>query len=160
MAADQRVTGDGSLCHTKKIHRIGDSLFGLAGDVMAGLAVIEWLKTKRNRSLLYKSFGDDVQWRYEMVLLELSPAGLALWNAWGTRMALLDQTYAIGTGGPVALDALENGATPEEAIRRAMKRDEYSGLFSDPDVEYLLPPELQSRRKRRTTNWRKALGDE
>jgi hypothetical protein len=148
MAADQRVTGDGPICHVKKIHRVGDSLFGLAGDVMAGMAVIEWLKTpKRNRALLYKMFGESVEWRYEFVLIELSDAGLALWNAWGVRMPLLDEHMAVGTGAQVALDAFENGATPEQAIRRAMKRDEYSGLLTEPDVEYLLPPELKPKRR-------------
>lgn len=129
MAADQRATDDGPpFCHTKKIHRIGDSLFGLAGDVMAGLAVVEWLKgKKRIRSQLYKAFGDDVQWRYEMVLIELAPDGLALWNAWGTRMQILDQAYAIGTGAAVALDAVETGTSPEDAIRRAMRRDQFFG---------------------------------
>lgn len=148
MAADQRVTGDGPICHVKKMHRIGNSIFGLAGDVMAGMAVIEWLKTpKRNRAMLYKIFGEDVQWRYEFVLMELSPEGLALWNAWGVRMPLLDAVYGIGTGASVAVDAIENGVAPDEAIRRAIKRDEYSGLLTEPEVEYLLPPELTRKRR-------------
>lgn len=148
MAADHRCTEDGPpLCHTWKIKRVGESLFGLAGDVMAGLAVLEWLDTpKRNRALLYKMFGEEVQWRYEMVLLELSPHGLALWNAWGIRMPLRDSKYAIGTGGAVALDALENGASLEDSILRALGRDQYSGLHGEesPDVRYLdEPAEIQ-----------------
>jgi hypothetical protein len=147
MAADQRVTGDGPICHAKKMHRVGNSIFGLAGDVMAGLAVIEWLRTpKRNRAHLYKMFGEGVEWRYEFVLLELSEDGLALWNAWGVRLPILDKTYGIGTGSQAALAALDSGHTPEDAIRKAIRRDEYSGLLTDPEVEWLLPPELKRRR--------------
>lgn len=149
MAADQRMTDDGPICHAKKIHRIGDSVFGLAGDVMAGLVVIEWLQTKRDRAVLYKAFGEEVQWRYEFVLLELSPDGLALWNAWGVRCPLLDERFAIGTGAAAALEALENGHLPEEAVRRAVKRDHFSGLYSEPDVMWLLPPELAVRKRKR-----------
>lgn len=150
MAADQRATGDGPICHTKKLHRLGDSVFGLAGDCFAGIALIDWLNTpKRDRAKLHKMFGDDVAWRYEMVLLELSPSGLALWNAWGFRLPILDKTYGIGTGSSAALTALdEPGCTPSQAIKRAIKRDEYSGLFGEPDEEWLLPPELVSKRKR------------
>jgi hypothetical protein len=143
MAADQRATDDGPpLCHTKKIHWVKDSIFGLAGDVMAGLAVLEWMKyPKRKRETLYKMFGDDVAWRYEFVLMELSSEGLALWNAWGVRMPILDDKYAIGTGAPVALEVVEAGGTPEEGVRRAIKRDQFSGLYlPDPDVAYLDTP--------------------
>lgn len=150
MAADQRATDDGPpLCHVEKIRRIGDSLFGVAGDCFAALAILEWLEApRRDRAKLYKMFGDEPGWRYEVMLLELSPSGLALWNGWGLRMPLLDAAYAVGTGGAVALDALENGAAPDEAIRRAMKRDQFSGLFKEPQIEYLLPPELKPKRRR------------
>jgi hypothetical protein len=141
MAADQRATDGGDpLCHVKKLHYIGTSIFGLAGDCHAGMAVIEWLQTpKRNRAHLYKMFGEDVAWRYEMILLELSHEGLALWNAWGVRLPILDETYAIGTGAHAALAALDRGATPEECVMQATKRDQYSGIFHEPEVLHLLP---------------------
>lgn len=141
MAADQRATDDGGpLCHVKKLHYIGESIFGLAGDCHAGLAVIEWLQApKRNKALLYKMFGEDVAWRYEVVLMELSHEGLALWNAWGTRLPLLDDSYAIGTGAHPALAALDRGASPEECIHQAAKRDQFSGVFKEPEVLHLLP---------------------
>jgi hypothetical protein len=141
MAADQRATDDGPFCHVKKLHYIGDSIFGLAGDCHAGMVVIDWLKTpKRDRTALYKMFGDtDIAWRYEMVILELSSDGLALWNGWGVRLPLLDDAYAIGTGAPAALAALDRAATPEECIHQAAKRDQYSGVFREPEVLHLLP---------------------
>ena len=148
MAADQRATDEGPpFCHVQKLHRIGDSIFGLAGDCHAGMAMIRWLHTKRNRQALYKMFGEEVQWRYEFTILELSPNGLALWNAWGEPLPLLDKCYAIGTGGAVALDALEQGASLEDAIRRGMRRDQFSGVIEEPHSLYLLPPELKRRRR-------------
>lgn len=149
IAADQRCTGDGPMCHVQKLHRIGDSVFGVAGDAFMALALIDWLKTpKRDRMKLYKMLGEEVAWRYEILLLELSSEGLALWNAWGLRMPILDQTYGVGTGAPYALEALDNNQPIDEAIRKAAKRDEYSGVFLEPAVEYLLPPELRTKRKR------------
>lgn len=151
MAADQRATDDGPpFCHVKKLHRIGDSIFGLAGDCHAGMAMIRWLQTpKRNRQALYKMFGEEVQWRYEFTILELSPNGLALWNAWGEPLPLLDKVYAIGTGAPAALAAVEyHGKSIDEAIRCAMHRDQYSGLLDvEPQVEWLIPTELKRRRR-------------
>lgn len=141
MAADQRATDDGPICHVKKLYYIRDSIFGLAGDCHAGLAVIEWLQTiKRDRKALYKMFGDEaIEWRYEMVILELSHEGLALWNGWGTRLPILDDAYAIGTGAHAALAALDRGAEPGECFHQAAKRDQYSGVFREPEVLHLLP---------------------
>ena len=148
MAADQRCTDDsgGPICHVQKLYRIRDSIFGLAGDGFMGLVLMEWLRTPtRNRLQLYKMFGDEaIEWRYETLLLELSETGLALWNGWGLRMPLLDHTYGIGTGADAALTAMDKGATPEEAIK-SVRRDPYSGLFSEPQVLYLDEPQPKRR---------------
>ena len=148
MAADQRATDDGPLCHVKKIHYIGDSIFGMAGDCHAAIVVLQWLNSKRDRLALYKMFGDEaIEWRYECVLLELSHDGLALWNGWGVRLPILDDTYAVGTGAHAALAALDRGASAEECIAQAAKRDQYSGIFREPEVLHLLPPKLKRRGK-------------
>lgn len=141
MAADQRATDDGPFCHVKKLRYIGDSIYGMAGDCHSAIVVLDWLATrKRDRTALYKMFGDeDIAWRYEMVILELSHEGLALWNGWGVRLSLLDDTFAIGTGASSALTALDRGATPEECVHQAARRDQYSGVFREPEVLHLLP---------------------
>jgi ATP-dependent protease HslVU (ClpYQ) peptidase subunit len=166
MAADQRCTGGGPMMHVSKIHRIGDSIFGLAGDVMMGLAVLEWIRTpKRDRAKLYKMI-DEVGPRSDVEILELAPDGLAFWNGWGMRLKLHDKVYAIGTGGMSAMQAVKRGLSPEDAVKETLSLDEYSGLFAEPQVEYLLPPdllpaELKPRRKRGgKTTWRTALGDD
>lgn len=145
MAADQRVSAEGAP-HYKadKIFRIGDSLFGTAGDGMMGLLMIEWLKgTRKNRLSLYKLW-DDYE-RSAFWILELSPTGLYLWDGWAVPEKLNETRYAIGSGAMAAMTALDSGKPLEEAVRCAMNYDQYSG--EPVSVEYLLPPELKPKRR-------------
>lgn len=145
MAADSRVSLEGSpFYHADKIFRIGDSLFGTAGDGMMGLLMIDWLRgTRKNRLALYRLWADYD--RSAFCILELNAQGLFLWDGWAIPERLNDQTYAIGSGAGPALTALEDGKSLEDAVRSATKRDQYSG---DPvQVEYLLPPELKRKRR-------------
>ena len=144
MAADQRCTSSGPMCHVRKIHRIGDSLFGFAGDAVLALHVVKWLGTKRDIAQLYKLIPESH--RDSIDILELSPKGLSFWNGWGIPMPLLDATFAIGSGAMVALNALRMDRSPAEAVLQAMQLDECSGLFSEPQVEKLNP---EPKRKRR-----------
>lgn len=149
MAADQRCTGGGPIMHVAKISRIGECIYGLAGDVMMGLAVLEWMKApKRDRGRLYKLL--DEYERSEVEILELSPGGLALWNGWGIRLPLHDRFYAIGTGAMSAMQAIKRGLTPEQAVLETLSLDEYSGTHPEfpPQVEWLVPPEIMPKPKR------------
>lgn len=148
MAADTRVVTGGSYYHAAKIFRIGDTLWGTAGAAFPCLAVIEWLKTpKRNPILLHRAFADYD--RDDVLLVGLGPDGICLLNGWGVCERLLDseQFLAIGSGGMAALEALRSGATAEDAIKRAMTHDEATG--GQVQVEYLLPPELLPKRRKR-----------
>lgn len=141
MAADQRCTG-GAICHVQKLHRIKGSLFGFAGDTHLAMHVLKWLHSPRDPLELYKLIPDAHRDSVEM--LELSKDGLALWSGWGSRILLLDTSYAIGSGCMVALQALRTGSTPGEAITHAAKMDECSGTFLEPHVE----PLVVSRKRR------------
>lgn len=150
MAADQRMTDAGPLAHVRKIRRSDDggSLYGICGAISPGLVFLETylLASKRDRYRLYRLIPEDS--RYEFTVIELSKDGLALWDGWGARIPLLDHVFAVGSGAAHALTAVEKyKAGPDEAIKAAIERDECSGLYREPQVEYLLPPEL--RRKRR-----------
>ena len=146
MAADTRVISGGSYYHTAKIFRIGDTLWGTAGAAFPCLAVIEWLKTpKRSPFLLHRAFADYD--RDDVLLVGLGPDGISLVNGWGVFETVLDDTIAIGSGGMAALEALRSGATAEDAIKRAMTHDEATG--GQVQVEYLLPPELLPKRRRK-----------
>jgi 20S proteasome alpha/beta subunit len=145
MAADTRVITGGSFYHANKIFRIGQSLVGTAGDGFACLAFVEWFKSpRRNPQVLHKMFGDTD--RDEIIVAELNPSGIHLWNGWGYPEKINDPYYAIGSGGMVALEALRNGADPDDAVRRAVAHDEATG--APVQLEYLLPPELTKRKRR------------
>ena len=145
MAADTRCTTGGPFYHAPKVFRVGLSLFGTAGHGSLCNVLLDWLRSPRNRLQLYKQIPDDM--RDEVQILELGPGGLLIWDGWGAPDRLIDKCYALGTGASAALDAMEHGATPEEAIHRGMKRDECTG--GEVQVEYLLPKELLPKRKRR-----------
>jgi hypothetical protein len=151
IAADTRITGEGSIANIKKLHRMPDgSIVGLAGDVITAFTFLKWWvgpKTAKDYDKLHKTFSEDS--RSAFTLLELSDSGLALIDGWGTRVPLLDREYALGTGGAIALSHVRKGMTPEDAIRETPGLDECSGFCMEPDVEYLIPPELQPKRTRR-----------
>jgi ATP-dependent protease HslVU (ClpYQ) peptidase subunit len=144
MAADTRVSTGGAHYHANKIFRVGSSLFGTAGDGDMGLVMIDWLKSTRNRQNLYRQWSDYE--RSEVWLIELNPGGICLWTGWGVQERINDQRYAIGSGQLAALAALDEGKTPEDAVKGAARYDQYSG--EPVQVEWLLPPELKRKRKR------------
>ena len=132
MAGDTRVsTEGGAFFHSSKIFRIGNSLFGLCGDAVMGLVMVEWLKTaQRSRNALYKQWTENTE-RYACELLELRAepygASLHIWDGWGVPMKLNEKRWAIGSGQVGALAALDGGADLQEAIKRAANYDQYSG---------------------------------
>lgn len=135
MAADTRVVHSGPYYHADKIFRIGESLFGTAGDGDMCLVMIEWLKSSRSRPALYKQWGDYD--RNEIQILELNPRGLFLWTGWGLPEALHEARFAIGSGAMAAIKGLDKGEPPKEAVAGAMEYDEFTG--APIQVEYLKP---------------------
>lgn len=152
MAADHRCTSEGPICHVRKIYPItvdGEQrLYGLCGDVMMALYVIEWLQGKRDKEALHKAISLDN--RGDVAILELSHEGLAVLDGWGMRMPLLDKFYAVGSGASAAMIALKRGADLQDAIREAASIDEASGVHPDfpPEIAYLVPRELNGRKRR------------
>ncbi len=145
MAADQRLTSGNAPARTRKIIRIGDSLYGGAGNWSLVLVFLDWIKTpKKDLIRLYRLIPEDS--RHEFEVLELSPTGLAIWDGWGVRIPLLDKFYGIGSGGMSAMQGVKRGLSPEEAVSETFSLDESSG--GSVEVEYLLPPELRGKRKR------------
>lgn len=144
MAADTRVSNEGVHWHANKIFRIGDSLFGTAGDGFMCLVMIQWLKGPRSRQALYKQWADYE--RSNLWLLELNKDGLFVWDGWGVPEKLNEKRFAIGSGQQAAMKGLDSGESPEDAVKGAINYDQYSG---EPlQVEYLLPPELKIKRRR------------
>lgn len=135
MAADTRVTDNGPFWHENKIFRVGSSLWGTSGHGSLVLVMLDWLRTARNRSVLYKlipeAYRDDIR------LMELKAGGISLWDGWGAEMKIHEKTWAIGSGGMAAMSAMLNGDTAEQAVKMACRLDECSGPGIQ--VEYLKP---------------------
>lgn len=146
MSADQRMTSANPPARIHKIRRIGDSLYAGCGTVSLIVVFLDWLAgpPKPDKLRLYRMIPEDS--RHEFEVLELSPSGLALWDGWGARVPILDKFYAIGTGGASAMQAMKRGLSPEEAVSETFSLDECSG--GTVETEYLLPPELRTKRKR------------
>jgi len=157
MVADHRVTSEGAICNIRKLHRIEDRIYGLAGEIGPAFAMLKWLREGTGKlEVLYAMFGEGVEARSSFSLLELSHDGLALWDGWGIRIPLLDKRYGIGTGAPAVLALIDRGIPPSDALKSSPILDECSGIASGFEVEeeYLLPreltyPELLPKRKRR-----------
>lgn len=145
IAADQRMTSGNAPARIHKIRRIKDSLYAGAGNVSLAVVFLDWLAApKQDPMRLYRMIPEDC--RHEFEVLELSPDGLALWDGWGVRVPLLDKFYAIGSGGLSAMQAMKRGLSPEESVSETFSIDECSG--GTVETEYLLPPELRTKRKR------------
>jgi hypothetical protein len=141
MVADQRVTGEGPIAHISKIVRVRGNLYGLAGEIMPAFLFMEWLQNpKRKREQLHKMIEADS--RSNFTILELSESGLALMDGWGAKVPLLDESYGIGTGAAVALSHMRKGMKPWDAVKASPDLDECSGLFGEPQTEFLIPVEL------------------
>ena len=145
MAADTRVVTGGSYYHAPKIFRIGTSILGTAGDGFPCLAFVDWFRSPQRKPLVLHRIFNDYD-RDSIWIVELNPGGIHFWNGWGYAEKILDEFFAVGSGGQAALEAMRHGLTPEEAVARATTHDENTG--APVQVEYLLPPEL-TRRKRR-----------
>jgi 20S proteasome alpha/beta subunit len=139
MAADRRVVTSSSYYHADKIFRIGASLFGTAGHGMQCLAFIEWLKSRRIPAQLHKLMGDYD--REGIIIAELNPLGIFIWDGWGFPEKVRDDVIAIGSGGMAALEAMRHGVSAEDAVRRAMAHDECTG--GEVQVCYLDEPPLK-----------------
>lgn len=121
MAADSACVTGGPVAEVTKLHRIGNSIFGIAGEVFACLVMIDWLKGKRDRRTLKWPEEFD---RDGIFLLELSKEGLSFWNGYGVQMPIHNECYAIGSGSMSAMAALKAGADPESAVKIAAELDE------------------------------------
>lgn len=142
MAADTLVVNSGPMYHADKIFRIGLSLVGTAGDGYMSLAFIEWFKsTKRSMHTLQKMI--PIEHRDDILMIELRPGGIHLWNGWGVAERIHNEFYAIGSGSMVAIAELKRGESPAKAVMAASDWDENTkGL----QVEKLIPTKPKRKR--------------
>lgn len=124
MAADGRVTSvDGKSVTTfpasKLVHE-NNAIYGTAGDYQAGTRFFEWVRRGEKGKLprLCKDFAALKLTRDGIFVLDVGDP---------TRMRCDHKHFAIGSGAPYAIGAMEFGAKPQDAVRTAMKWDVWSG---------------------------------
>ncbi len=123
MAADSKCTNGNQSFKTRKLYRIGDAIVGAAGNDGGINKFLEWIRAGDPDLETPKFAKDD-----ELEALVLTPAGLF---SYGTSCApdeVLDEFYAIGSGGNAALAAMHLGCSPSAAVEVACKVDNGSGL--------------------------------
>jgi hypothetical protein len=124
MAADTRVIGAGPMYHTNKIFHIGDALVGVAGAVGHTTKFLAWFRKECPQDEVAMNFSEDDP---GFAALVLRPSGLFYYADCCEPDRLHEKHFAIGTGGGYAVVAMDNGKTPAQAVRCAMKYDEGTG---------------------------------
>lgn len=120
MAADTRVTWDDETTSASiKIEQWQNEILGAAGDFAAGMRFLEWYKagSKGRKPKVGKDFR----------MLKLTKEGLFLIDHDLVWVKIDAPYYAIGSGAPFAIGAMEMGAAPAKAIEIAMKHDNATG---------------------------------
>lgn len=109
---------------TKKLHRIGKSIFGERGENMAGVHImLDWIRD----GAVPEDRPEKMPKGANFYLLELSPKGIFLWTSDFERDVLDEPNFAIGSGAKAALYCMRYlNKTPLEAVAEAAKVDAYT----------------------------------
>jgi hypothetical protein len=109
---------------TKKLHRIGKSIFGERGENMAGVHImLDWIRGGAK----LKRRPDSIPKGADFYLLELSPKGIFLWTSDFERDVINEPNFAIGSGAKVALYCMRYlNMGPRKAVEEAARVDAYT----------------------------------
>ena len=111
-------TSDGEIkWPTRKIERIGDSLFGFAGEAVEIQKMLRWLNGGRK--------GKKPKTK-ECSGLELSAEGVFLWDDAPISYSPDRHYHAVGSGAMAALAAMQCGKTAQESVDIACQIDAHS----------------------------------
>ena len=120
MACDTQITGGHKDFAKSKIRKGKGCVVGFCGDWFAGEALMNYYITEGAKDLVVND-DDDVE------LLILNKSGIYLADKHFRKVKIRGRHYAIGSGSPAAMVAMNMGATAVEAIREAAKVDDYTG---------------------------------
>lgn len=108
--------------YSVKVAKCGPFLAAEAGTASYGLAFLDWFRGGMRGDP--PSMGDEGSSSTGAIFCP--DETLLLWQRFGWSRHKVD-AWSMGSGGDMALGAMEAGATPEEAVRVAMTRDIYTG---------------------------------
>lgn len=119
IAADSRVTGTFIGQHDK-LFQIGDSVFGISGNIPRVMRVVDWLSAG-----CPEASKPDVE--DDFAILQLHQGGVWYWDS-SLRPIRYGIPYAaIGSGAEFAMGAMLAGKSPKLAVEIACELDECSG---------------------------------
>lgn len=121
LATDKRITDDNLVFGNGAIKAVEteDKVYAITGTITRGLRFVNYLRKNKK--------GNPPRLKDAVVVEFDKRSGRAqMWESRHTPLPCKD-FYVAGSGGQIALGALEMGATPEEAIRVASKYDAYTG---------------------------------
>jgi ATP-dependent protease HslVU (ClpYQ) peptidase subunit len=121
MVGDSYASGGGSGFSTIKVFNIGDRLVGFCGNLTHGLKFIEWLKHGTAITNVY----DKEEHTFEALVMDST--GIHYYDNELISAEVMEDIYAIGSGAPYALGAIDAGASPKKAVEIAANRDDGSG---------------------------------
>ena len=119
MACDSQVSG-GFTSASRKIRKKNNCIVGYAGDWIAGEYFADYYLSKKEQKPERDS-DDDIE------LLVLKPSGIYLVDYRFREVRICGKHYAIGSGSAAAMVAMNLGLTAAEAIKEAIKVDDYTG---------------------------------
>jgi len=119
MACDSRVSG-GFTAASRKIRKKKNCIVGYAGDWIAGEYFADYyLSSKEEKP--NRDSDDDLE------LLVLKKSGIYLVDYRFREVRICGNHYAIGSGAAAAMVAMNLGLNAADAIREAIKVDDYTG---------------------------------
>lgn len=115
MAADSRGTTSANIpYHCDKLFRVRGVLVGVCGEDRGTSAFLAFFR---------QGGGDPDEWDFEdaSALVLCPKRGILHYDATGRPDVVKEPFFAIGSGAPVALGAMEQGATAAEAVAAACR---------------------------------------
>ncbi len=117
LAADKRALIGGLSRSTTKIHRVGASLVGFAGDGAQGMEMLAWLRKGAKPVAFPESQRDDDDWASVIVV---RPGGfIDLYERTPYPIRYEDKIFAVGSGRDFALAAMHLGLSAKQAVEVA-----------------------------------------
>ncbi len=119
MASDSQFTHQGLITKGDKLFEVGSDIIGYCGSVESGIAFIEWKRGGEKPVEIDEDFEAYI----------LSKSGSITWYGCKLIPAPVRESFsALGSGSHLAIGAMYQGATPEEAVKIACKVDTGSCL--------------------------------
>jgi len=116
LAADKRAVASGLISTTTKIRRIGDLLVGIAGNLSAGMEMLEWIENGREREKYPAVQQNDDR---SCGCLVIDGGRILKYESGPIPLVFEQPFFAMGSGRDFAVAAMHCGKSAREAVEIA-----------------------------------------